>query len=340
MSSMTVYRQYTAEQLAVQYSPSSCVPDLRVELDAYAAASARTRAALEWRTLSYGPRPEERLDFFPAPAPAGPGGPGAPLVVFLHGGYWQELGRADASFPAAGLNSRGVAYAALGYGLAPRYGLDAIVAMVRKGARWLLAHAGELGCDPARMVLAGSSAGAHLAAMCLLDETPAAAPGQSAGWAGAVLLSGVYDLEPVRLTYVNDRVGMTRDEARRNSPSTTCRERCPRWCWHAENTRRTNSPVSSRTSPGRPAAAPAGWSRWWPPAGTTSTCASTSRTLPRRWVARSARSPTPSAPGHTSTRKPHDHGWRARPHRGSRPRTRQPLRATTSPPVGQLLGLD
>ncbi|MFI6847538.1 alpha/beta hydrolase [Kitasatospora sp. NBC_00085] len=215
---MTVYRQYTAEQLAVQYSPSSCVPDLRVELDAYAAASARTRAALEWRTLSYGPRPEERLDFFPAPAPAGPGGPGAPLVVFLHGGYWQELGRADASFPAAGLNSRGVAYAALGYGLAPRYGLDAIVAMVRKGARWLLAHAGELGCDPARMVLAGSSAGAHLAAMCLLDETPAAAPGQSAGWAGAVLLSGVYDLEPVRLTYVNDRVGMTRDEARRNSP--------------------------------------------------------------------------------------------------------------------------
>jgi arylformamidase len=156
--------------------------------------------------LTYGPSPDERLDFFPAARP------GAPLLVFVHGGYWQELGKSDSAFPALAIVGSGGAFAAVGYGLAPRYGMDEIVGMVRRSLSWLGEHAGRLGIAADDIHLAGSSAGAHLAMMCLLAGPPAVSV------RSAVLLSGVYDLEPIRLSYVNDVLGMDEAAARRNSP--------------------------------------------------------------------------------------------------------------------------
>ena len=172
-------------------------------LDEYEERSAQARRALSWQDLAYGPGESERLHFFPAPRPA------APLLVFVHGGYWQELTETESSFAAPGALARGWAFAALGYGLAPAHRLDEIVAMVRRGVTWLHGNAARLGFDPDRIVLAGHSAGAQLAAMCF-DAVPVRA---------AVLVSGLYDLDPLLQTSIGADIRLTPDEAARNSPA-------------------------------------------------------------------------------------------------------------------------
>lgn len=190
-----------------EYSPSSCVPDLEPYLDEYAARSASARARHEVRRLRYGPGAAETVDVFPAAAGS------APLHVFVHGGNWQALSVDDSSFAAPGFLARGVAFAAVGYPLAPAATLDGIVAAVGRCLRWLRDHAGELGADPARLQVSGHSAGAHLVAAALAADAELAA-----AVAGVVLVSGMYDLEPVRRSYVNDALGLDDDAVRRNGP--------------------------------------------------------------------------------------------------------------------------
>jgi arylformamidase len=195
-----------------EYSPSSRVRDIHAYLREYASRSARVRATLRWTEHAYGSAPAQRLHFFPAAEPD------APLLVYVHGGYWQELSKEDSCFAAPDVAARGAAFAALGYGLAPAHRLDEIVAMVRSGVRWLYDNAARLGVDPGRIFLSGSSAGAHLAAMCLLDGWLSARLRPVDVVSGAVLLSGVYELEPLRRTYVGEAIGLTAAEAARNSP--------------------------------------------------------------------------------------------------------------------------
>lgn len=197
----------------LEFSPSRLVPELGRYLAEYRARSARALGHGRVHTdLRYGPTQAEVLDLFPAPVPD------APLQVFVHGGFWQELGKSAASFVAEDFLDHGVAFAALGYGLAPAHRLDEIVAMVRRAVWWLARNAAEFGVDPARIHLSGSSAGAHLAAMALLPgwvpdgRTPADL------LAGVALLSGVYDLAPLRGSYVNEALGLSAVDAWRNSP--------------------------------------------------------------------------------------------------------------------------
>ncbi|MFI0809553.1 alpha/beta hydrolase [Streptomyces echinatus] len=188
----------------------------------YTTRSALTRTELPVHAgIRYGALPCESLDFFPAR------GPRAPLLAFVHGGYWQELGKDDSSFPARRLVPAGAAFAAIGYGLAPRYRLDEIVDQVRRAVRWLVEHAQDLGFDGERIVLAGSSAGAHLALMALLDGWMPGGTQPADVIAGAVLLSGVYDLEPLRLTYVNEPLGLDSEAAARLSPIRHLPDRLP-----------------------------------------------------------------------------------------------------------------
>jgi arylformamidase len=189
------------------YLPGRYVPSVQPYLDEYAQRSALARHALSWREVRYGPDPAEKLHFFPA------GGPAAPLVVFVHGGYWQELTEAESSFAAREVVAAGAAYAAVGYGLAPRVRLAEIVGMVRRAVGWLHEHAVELGVDPGRVVLAGHSAGAQLAGMCLVpDRQPGGRRARDLACA-AVLVSGLYELEPLRHSSVGAAVGLTTRDA-------------------------------------------------------------------------------------------------------------------------------
>ncbi|MFI6763460.1 alpha/beta hydrolase [Micromonospora sp. NPDC050417] len=210
-----MYLTYDQRSLDIQYSPSSCVPDINIFLREYADRSAVAREKLDVRSgVRCGPRPEQLFDYFPADSDGGP------LLVFIHGGYWQELSRIESAFMALDLVPRGISVAALGYGLAPAYRLPEIVDMVAEGVRWICGNVSQLPASPGAVYLSGCSAGAHLAVMSLLDESGWRRDGKRPDHevAGAVLLSGVYDLEPVRLTYVNKPLGLDAQTARACSP--------------------------------------------------------------------------------------------------------------------------
>ena len=151
--------------------------------------------------LRYGPAARQLIDYFPASQPG-------PVVVFIHGGYWQMRAKENFSFIAKGLLDQGLHVALVGYTLAPDISLAGIVDEVRASIAWLGEHAADFGGDPTRMLLSGWSAGAHLVAMCL-DE---------AGVIGGLAISGIYDLEPVRLSYVNDKLGLKPEEVMSLSP--------------------------------------------------------------------------------------------------------------------------
>jgi arylformamidase len=165
------------------------------------------------RDLRYGPQADELLDLFPVP-----GRTDAPLFVFIHGGYWRALCKQDSVFMARNFTAHGVAVAAVNYQLAPAARLSEIVAQCRRSLAWLYTHGSAHGINVRRIVLGGSSAGAHLAAMLL-------APGWQAAFGvpknvvkAGVLVSGLYDLAPVQQTTPNDWLALDSAEAAVLSP--------------------------------------------------------------------------------------------------------------------------
>lgn len=200
-------------ELDREYSPSTLVDSLDDYLAAYAQKSAAARDQLSGRSklgLKYGTDARHRLDYFRADAVD------APLVMFFHGGFWSALDESSFSFSAPAFLDAGMNYASVTYRLAPDASLSDIVSDAHLALTWLRAQATELGFNPDKIILVGHSAGAHLAAMLMAGEmlmTSDRAP------MAALLISGVYDLEPVRRSYVNDTVHMDDAEARANSPA-------------------------------------------------------------------------------------------------------------------------
>jgi arylformamidase len=198
-------------ELDADYSPSRFVDDMGAVIAGWAARTAEARRAHAGRfeTLHYGGHPRMVIDLYRAADSAGP----RPLLVFVHGGFWKAVSAAESGFVASGWTARGVDVAVLDYGLAPEATLPEIVAQVRAGLGFIADHAPALGIDPSRIVVAGHSVGAQLAAM-----TQCSMPGAAVPVRGLVLVSGVFALEPVRRSYVNDTVRMTAADAEAFSP--------------------------------------------------------------------------------------------------------------------------
>ncbi len=208
-----------------QYSPSSCIGgNYQPFIADYGDQSRLARARAEslggrWLEIRYGGSAAQRADLcLPPPATGAARGRGCALLVFIHGGYWQELSARDSLFGAADCVERGVAYCALDYTLAPAARVGDIVHECRRAMRALVAQAAHLGIDEQRIVVAGSSAGAHLAAMACMSgwQTPA-----QPAWRprAAVLVSGIYWLEPLLGTSINEALGMDAEQARAQSPA-------------------------------------------------------------------------------------------------------------------------
>jgi arylformamidase len=199
------WRKLSLAELEKEYSPSSMIGgNYQPFIKSYIDDSARAYQSLAChRHLRYGAGPRALLDFFPARSSA------AGLLIFIHGGYWQELSKNESSLLAPAWVAAGLAHAVIDYDLAPAITLEGIVAQCHEAIDWLLDRASELGFDADQVVVAGSSAGAHLAAMVCL---------QKPRLRGAVLLSGLYDLEPLVPTYVNQALGLDASRAQRLSP--------------------------------------------------------------------------------------------------------------------------
>jgi arylformamidase len=212
-----IYATFDQDTLDREYSPRSCIDDIDVYLDEYARASKAAKSdALKGNACDadqrYGPGAEETLDLF-LPAERG----SAPLHVFIHGGYWQLLSKDESCFAAPMFQQHGSLFAALNYTLAPQQTLTGIVEENRRAITWLYQNADDWGFDRERIYLSGHSAGAHLAMMMLQTDWPKFGLPQDV-IKGVCAVSGVFDLEPVRLSYVNDVLGMDTGEAERNSP--------------------------------------------------------------------------------------------------------------------------
>jgi len=183
----------------------------------YGAESGRVRAELPMRfDVPFGRHHAERLDVFPASGGGLAAGSGpAPVHVFVHGGYWHRLDKADFSFVARAF--REAVTVVVNYALVPTVDLDELVRQVRASVAWVHANARSFGGDPARITVSGHSAGGHLVAMLLATDWPQFGVPADVVKAGCAV-SGLYDLEPIRLCYLNEVLGLTPESARRNSP--------------------------------------------------------------------------------------------------------------------------
>lgn len=214
------WRLLSPEAREREYSPSSCIGgNYRPFVDAYFQRSevARRSAAEHgglWLVGQYGKAKSQRIDIC---VPSGASKSAMPLLVFIHGGYWQELSAEASLFSAAACVQQSVAFAAIDYTLAPEVSVSVMVEECRSALEWLAANASCLGFDASRIVVAGSSAGAHLAAMACLPDWRSS--GQSSFCpAGAVLVSGIYELEPLIGTSINEALRLSVHEARAHSP--------------------------------------------------------------------------------------------------------------------------
>ena len=152
--------------------------------------------------VRYGAGARHRLDLFSC------GTSGAPTLAYIHGGYWQTNDKEPYAFVGEALLANGFNLAVLEYTLAPAATLDQIVHEVRSAVAWVIDHAKEFGGDPGRVFVSGHSAGGHLTAMAM-DDTRVA---------GGIAISGLFDLEPIRRCYLNEKLQMDPAEAERNSP--------------------------------------------------------------------------------------------------------------------------
>lgn len=206
------WRTLSPEALEAQFNPRLAVADAAEWIETYARAGERARATVGTGTsLRYGEAAEARLSLYRPP-----GAPeSAPLVIAIHGGYWRALSRQHMDLVVPPLLQAGIAVATIDHTLCPGPTLDTLVAQVGTATRWLSERAPRYGVDPQRIWLLGHSAGAHLAAKVLYDEPEGDDPPVAVR--GAVLASGIYDLEPVRWISVNSDIGLDEAAARHNS---------------------------------------------------------------------------------------------------------------------------
>ena len=200
-----MYRGMDRAALDAAYNNGAAVKDSARIVADWEARSARLRAAHpEGMDLRYGKDERNRIDYFAARRDG-------PVLAFIHGGYWQNRSKEVFSFIAEGPLAWGINVALIGYTLAPQKRLDGIVAEIHAAISWLQKSISVVGGDPRKLFVSGWSAGGHLTAMAM----------SHAAVKGGLAISGIYDLEPMRLCYINDKLRLDEDEARRNSPGPT-----------------------------------------------------------------------------------------------------------------------
>jgi arylformamidase len=199
----TIYRGMDRAALDAAYDNTRAVADVQDYRDRWLKVSATLRAKPPSRCdLRYGVRPRATLDYVPGGAANGP------LLVFIHGGYWQRNEKERFSFTALGPLAHGINVAVPGYTLGPDARLTDIVAEIRQALSFLAEGARGLGFDPNRIFISGWSAGGHLTAA--VADHPAVR--------GGIPISGIFELEPIALGALNDKLQLSADEIARLSP--------------------------------------------------------------------------------------------------------------------------
>lgn len=214
---MTLYHGYDRAGLDGQYNNRLLVPDYAAHFARWKsgseAAGARFKTIARY-DVAYGPTKLETLDIYPAKASQGAK---PPILVFIHGGYWRLLDKADFAFTAPAYVDAGITYVPINYALIPAVTIDDILRQVRAAIAWLYRNPDAHGGNVNRLYVSGHSAGGQLAPMALVhDWTAEGLPADLVK--GAVAISGLYDLEAMRRCYLNEGMNLDDGMVQRNSP--------------------------------------------------------------------------------------------------------------------------
>lgn len=209
-----LYRGFSTQaEIDAQYDVEKSVPDFMVYarhfIEQSRVARERLRCELD---VPFGLTVDETIDVFPAAAP------NAPVFVFIHGGYWRMLSSKEFSCVALGLAELGITTVVVNYSLVPKVSVDEITRQCRSAVAWVIRNIKHYGGDPNRVVVGGHSAGGHLTAMCLQAEWAEEYGLPQDPLAGAVMISGLYDLQPLRYSLMQPMLQFDDGVIRRNSP--------------------------------------------------------------------------------------------------------------------------
>ena len=197
-----MWKNFSKEDLDKAYNNSLAVTNSTEIVQSWIQSSILAKRKLHGdQDISYGDTAFQRFDFFPA-------GNDAPVIVFLHGGFWQMRSKDDFTFIAPPLVDAGFSVAMLGYRLAPHANMNEIVQDVRDGLRAIRGYMKEKNITTQNTWLLGWSAGAHLVSMVQDEESVL----------GGTAISGIYDLEPMRHCYINEKLQLDEDTSLKNSP--------------------------------------------------------------------------------------------------------------------------
>lgn len=194
-----------------QYNLRAAFPDYPKVREGWVSATQALKQCADWQTHAYGTEPLQNLDFYST------GDAKAPLLVFVHGGYWQGGDKDDVGFIATPYLRAGIAVAVINYSLAPQARVETMVQEVHAALRWLVNQASTLGFDANRVSLMGHSAGGHLVSM-MVAGTGADGKSQAPAIANVFPISGVFDIEPLLPSSVNQALGLDVERAAQLSP--------------------------------------------------------------------------------------------------------------------------
>jgi arylformamidase len=215
MTGGAIYRGYDQAALDKQYNNQQRVPNFAEHVARWQKESADLRterpAGLD---IPFGPSSDEILDIFTPDKAQGP----APVQVFIHGGYWRAFQARDFDFIARTVTAAGALAVVINYALVPAVRMAELVRQCRAALAWVQASIAGYGGDPQRIYISGHSAGGHLVAMMAAVAPQPGEPDTRGMIKAGVAISGLYDLEPIRLSYLQETLKLSEAEVAAYSP--------------------------------------------------------------------------------------------------------------------------
>lgn len=211
---MKLYRDFTSqEEIDREYHLGLAVPDFKNWAKWYIDESEITRNKLDCiLDVPYGPSMDETVDVFPAKEQ------GAPLMLFIHGGYWFSGSSKDYSFVANGLVDRGFTVVVMNYSLCPKVAIPEITRQSRAVCAWLYKEASAFNADTSRIFVAGHSSGGHQVGMLMSTDWSGEYGLPNNMIKGGISISGLFDLHPFPYSYLQPKLLLTHEVILHQSP--------------------------------------------------------------------------------------------------------------------------